>query len=372
MGGAVSIGADLPERLTEDQVKAVCGENYNPHWFQGLQNERHTVALSDLTIVVNSKVEREVLHLYFTYCPTGRMKNSAFYAMCRESKLLTKMDFPIQKAEKIFETVVGEHEAMDVRTISYHTFRHHVIPMIAPLKSWKVDKVMLRLSQCEALIENKTELRKARYDMRVSSNVETVGVTSEDCLEGVGQKLDLGAMFGASQQNAVVKIQSISRQKNCKKEAGRRKEIERAESGEEPIVVKEEDKPDEGDESEVLVKTYYHKLVGPAGEMDKRQFVEFMREGMAIDHDLTTIDCQFIFRKAKATALSPGNTFKDCVVYRKRLLYPAVRILCLSQAALFKGLVTSKFIQGLAAGLVLPKEKLSTPPPAKKPESEKN
>lgn len=135
--------------------------------------------------------------------------------------------------------------------------------------------------------------------------------------------------------------------------------------------MKEEDKPNEGDESEVLVKTYFHKLVGPAGEMDKRQFVDFMRSGLAIDHDLTTIDCQFIFRKAKATALSPGNTFKDCVIHRKRLTYPAMRILCLSQAALFKGLVTSKFIQGLAAGLAHSNEGTSTPPSKKEPVASK-
>ena len=221
------MGANLPDTMSEEDVRTICGDNYNPHWFQALQNEHKTVKSSDLTTLLNSKVEREVLDLYSTYCPTGRMKNSAFFALCRESKLLTKNDFPIQKAEKIFDTVVSEYEAMEVRTISYHTFRHHAIQLIAPLKSWKVEKVLKRLSECEALIENKTELRKARYDMRVSSNVEPLDeVTANDCLEGAGNKLlDIGAMFGISQQNAVVKIQSISRKKNCQKELGRRKEV---------------------------------------------------------------------------------------------------------------------------------------------------
>lgn len=93
--------------------------------------------------------------------------------------------------------------------------------------------------------------------------------------------------------------------------------------------------------------------------MNKKQFVDFIRDGMAIDTDLTTIDCQFIFRKAKATASAPStdkeNAFTDCVVHQKRLTYPAIRILALSQAALFKGLPTSKFIQALAAGLKHPK-----------------
>jgi hypothetical protein len=90
--------------------------------------------------------------------------------------------------------------------------------------------------------------------------------------------------------------------------------------------------------------------------MDRKQFVIFMRQGMAIDHDLATIDCQFIFNKARATALSPGNIFVDCVIHKKRLTYPAVRVMCLTQAALFKALSLSKFIQGLAAGLILPPE----------------
>jgi hypothetical protein len=123
-------------------------------------------------------------------------------------------------------------------------------------------------------------------------------------------------------------------------------------------VVKEDDKPNEGDESEILVKTYFFKAVGPSGEMDKRQFVEFMRDGMALDSDLTTIDCQFIFRKAIASA--PEHSLKECVVHHKRLMYSAVRLLALSQAALFKGMPTSKFIQALAAGLIHPKKPKET------------
>lgn len=128
-------------------------------------------------------------------------------------------------------------------------------------------------------------------------------------------------------------------------------QLRRTESGNEVIVVKEEDKPDEGNESEILVKSYFYNLVGPSGEMNKKQFVSFIRDGKALDSDLTTIDCQFIFRKAKATASAPDNVFKDCIIHQKRLTYPAVRVLALSQAALFKAVPTSKFIQSLAAGL---------------------
>ena len=85
--------------------------------------------------------------------------------------------------------------------------------------------------------------------------------------------------------------------------------------------------------------------------MDKKQFVTFIRDGRALDQDLTTIDCQFIFRKAKATAAAPDSVFKDCLIHQKRLTYTAVRVLALSQAALFKGIPTGKFIQVLAAGL---------------------
>lgn len=91
MGAAVSVGSDLPPTLTETQVKEACGESYNPQWFQALENEQHMVTSEDLTALISSQVEREVLLLYFTYCPTGRMKNSAFFALCRECKLLGKV-----------------------------------------------------------------------------------------------------------------------------------------------------------------------------------------------------------------------------------------------------------------------------------------
>ena len=107
--------------------------------------------------------------------------------------------------------------------------------------------------------------------------------------------------------------------------------------------------PDEGDQSEILLKTYYFKLVGASGEMNKRHFYEFLRNGHALDKELTPYDCQFIFNKALLVAGKADSTFQDCIMPGKCLLYPAVRILALPQVSLFKGMATSKFIQQLAA-----------------------
>lgn len=223
----MSINSTLPPALSEEEVKSICGEVYNPKWFQALQDEFHKVATTDLTSLVNSKMEREVLELFFAYCPSGRMKNSAFYAMCRECKLLSKLDLSIQKAEKAYLGNVAQHENDGIHTISYRTFRYHLLADIAPVKSWKIEKLLKRLAECDALIEEKNILRKARFNMRVSSNVEESleEVTAKDCLEGVENSLNLGSMFGASQQNAVIKIQSISRQKSSQIEAKRLKEV---------------------------------------------------------------------------------------------------------------------------------------------------
>ena len=226
MGASVSVGSNLPPTLTEAQVQEICGDQYNPQWFMALRSEENTVSTEDLITVVKSKVERAVMLLYFTYCPTGRMKNSAFFAMCRESKLLAKADFSIRKAEQLFDTVLGKTEEVETRTISYRTFRFKALPDIASRKSWPINKVLKRLSDCEKLIEEKNELRKARFNVRVSSNVDEIGeVTAEDCLEGVNNSINITSMFNASQQNAVVKIQSITRQKNSKKEVKRRQEV---------------------------------------------------------------------------------------------------------------------------------------------------
>lgn len=224
MGASVSVGSNLPPTLTEAQVKEICGESYNPNWFQAFQDDTHHINSADLTNLISSKVEREVLLLYFTYCPTGRMKNSAFFALCRECKLLGKSDFSIQKAEKIFDANLGKHEKPEVRTICYRTFRYHCLPDIAPIKGWIIDKLLKRLSECEAVIEDKNEIRKARVDVEATQDAAeeyNEKVTSKDCLEGVGKSLNLGSMFGASQHNAVVKIQSISRRKNSQNEAKR-------------------------------------------------------------------------------------------------------------------------------------------------------
>jgi hypothetical protein len=260
MGASVSVASDLPPTLTEEQVQAICGEAYNLHWFQALANEFGIVDTTDLITLVNSKEEREVLLLYFTYCPTGRMKNSAFYALCRECKLLSKADLSIQKAEKVFESNVSKHEALEVRTICYRTFRYHVLPDVAPIKSWTFEKLMKRLSECESQIEEKKELRKARLDVPVSSNVEEVvgKVTAADCLEGVGvqaaQGLGLGAVFGASQHNAVVKIQSISRQKSGQKEAKRLREVSR--------LTERERETDRQTDRQAEIGRHSHSLLG--------------------------------------------------------------------------------------------------------------
>ena len=228
MGASVSIGSDIPPTLTEAQVKEICGESYEQHWFQALQNEQHLVTSKDLTTLVGSKVEREVLLLYFTYCPTGRMKNSAFFALCRECKLLSKSDFSIKKAEKMYDTNVAKHEEPGLRTICYRTFRYHLLLDVAPMKGWVVEKLLKRLSETEALIEDKNSQRKARMDVQATTDVAEKydqQVTSAQVLEGVGNSLNLGSMFGASQHNAVVKIQSLTRQKNSQIEAKRVSEV---------------------------------------------------------------------------------------------------------------------------------------------------
>lgn len=362
MGASVSISPDLPETLSEAQVQKICGDQYNPQYFQALRQEHNQVSTKDLVNLIKSKIEREVLSLYFGYCPTGRMKNSAFFAMCRECKLLAKADFSIRKAEKLFDTVLSKTETIETRTISYRAFRYHALPDLAPMKGWTLEKVLKRLSECETIIEDKNEVRKARMDVRVSSNVEELEniAKEDDVLKGVEKSIDLSSMINASHKNAVLKIQTASRQKSSKKEANRLRELRRVESGEVDVAVKEEDKPDEGDKSEIMLKSYFYKMVGPEGEMSAKEFCDFMRRGNVLDKELTTIDCSFIFKKARATASLPGNAFNDCVVHNKRLMYSAVRILAMPQAALFKGLPTSKFIQALATGLLKSEVSMTT------------
>lgn len=141
---------------------------------------------------------------------------------------LGKSDFSIQKAEKIFDANVAKHEKPGIRTICYRTFRYHALPDVAPVKGWTFDKLLKRLSETEALIEEKNSQRIARMDVHATKDVAEEydeKVAAASVLEGVENSLSLGSMFGASQQNAVVKIQSISRRKSSQTEAKRLSEV---------------------------------------------------------------------------------------------------------------------------------------------------
>lgn len=210
MGSSVS---SLPTSLTEEELKSLCGDEYEQILFDGLKNEEGKVYSTDFAKVAASHEEREVLRLFCTFFPNGIMNDLGFVALCRETKLLNKGIFPSKDAEKLYLKIKREDECPTLRGITYKTWRYQALPDIASCRGMTMESLLQKLSRFDGLIERITQDRKAQQVVQVEVDPES----QVDLLEGTSAATGLGHFFSDVQKNAVLKIQSHARKKDAVK-----------------------------------------------------------------------------------------------------------------------------------------------------------
>ena len=125
MGAAAS---SLPEKLTEQDLKNLCGENYNPVYFKALHDKSSEVS-RDFFIQCSEGHEKEVFELFLHFCPHGDMDSRTFVKLMKDTKSMKKNKFTATDADLIFSKHKTKQGA-GVKALSYCVFRNDMIPDI--------------------------------------------------------------------------------------------------------------------------------------------------------------------------------------------------------------------------------------------------
>lgn len=286
------------------------------------------------------------------------MNEQTFLTLLRDAKILNKGLFSVKDAEKLFFKIKTEHETPLSRGISYKTWRHHALVEISSLKGVEIDRLLLKLSHCESLID---AIVQKREDQRVIEKEPSISAIPQSPPHPANQLGGIRSMFTDAQKDACVKIQTKQRTKTAIIIAQRKKELKslahHSESYTLPTI-------EAGEPAEIALVQLFHHFC-PTGEMSKKDFVAMLQEARLYDHELTLYDAEFIFDRAKTKASAPSSPFPDQVVLNKRLKYGPFRYFMVPGAAEMKKQSVDKFIQVLVNALPIQK-------PAEEPQGRGN
>ena len=221
MGAAASI---TNSTMNEEEVKQICGDNFDSFFFNALKNDENLIFTTDLNRLISSNIELEACRLFLTYSPKNNMNEQTFLTLLRDAKLLNKGLFSIKDAEKLFFKIKTEHENPLSRGISYKTWRHHALVEIASLKGIELEKLLVKLSQCDNLIEALAHKREEQKVIEKNYN-EAKQIVISSPRPTHSSILGIKGVFTDAQQEACLKIQTAQRTKTAIILAQRKKEV---------------------------------------------------------------------------------------------------------------------------------------------------
>lgn len=140
-----SLLQDAPERLDEEDLKNLCGEDFDRTLYLSLQKPDGYVDRNDLLSVTQGE-EQEVYKLYRSYASDeGSISQKSFNSLCRDSKLFSKSGgYAISDSSITFEEAQSS-----ANLVNYDTFRNTMLPAIASKKGVQLQDLVRRLSQVE-------------------------------------------------------------------------------------------------------------------------------------------------------------------------------------------------------------------------------
>lgn len=177
MGAAASLSAaGLPERMSRADVQQLCDNKYTEAQFIEICDSEGFITPQQFVEQVVLEQEEECRRLFVSFCRhdakgrnTEEMDEEHLISFLRHCKLLSKSQFSIHDARKLFHQLIEEkveaHDegAVHVVTeldahggvqrhvyITYHMFRHQLLPVLASKKDVPMDRIMFLLSRCEA------------------------------------------------------------------------------------------------------------------------------------------------------------------------------------------------------------------------------
>ena len=365
MGSGAS--ATLSERLTEDDVRSVCGDSYNFRFFQCLKGEDGLVDRDMFLTIAADRKEQEVALLFLSFCrgENVSMDNNTFVQFCRHGKLFSKKRFNRRHVDtKTQSCAKSDLSATLVFPMSYRSFRFSVIPIIAVISGHEVAELINRLARAElnhpASFHSQSSLGRFEptpmlitTDGAASNGAEQTNPSSE-CESGASEEAaspgDQGDQPKAPEQQssdiqhnkAILALQQAQRERLARNATRQRQELKKLasltleEKAANTFVISCEP------EVEEAVKSLFLKFA-PSGEMSEQDFVRFSYDTELIPYDsvkvdFTSRDARYIFQRTIAMFFDPvHNEHTEGVILGKRITYNVFRGHVLPAAAAKKG-----------------------------------
>ena len=208
MGGAASIN-NLPEVLTEEMCKSICGDYFDPAIFDTHKNAEGTVDRD--SFLKEYSAEKEARRVFLAYCPTGTMDSRTYIKLCRETKMLNKK-FSSGDADLVFTHVSHKHP-----NFTYTVFRHHALVEIAAKKEVDVKTLVKKLEVHDGPVLHATHADQVRFHDDQSTYTGAVA-------QNQNFKNDLN-QAGHPENQAALKLQSRERVRIAKKQTDGLREV---------------------------------------------------------------------------------------------------------------------------------------------------
>lgn len=172
MGATASLATALPENMDETQLHSICQKRFNQALFDENCNENKMLSRERFIELVVLQQENEVKEFFTQFALTREGKKTdqitceQLLGLCMHSKMFSKNRFSSQNCADLFvelsenpenkdrvttEVVMDSNSSIKkIVTIDFHVFRNEFLPSVAGRKQISVDKLVFKLSRCEA------------------------------------------------------------------------------------------------------------------------------------------------------------------------------------------------------------------------------
>lgn len=171
MGATASLMTALPEAMDSQQLQSICQERYSQALFDENCDDNKLVSRERFIELVAKQQENEVKELYLQFCLTRKNKKTdlitceQLLGLCVHCKIFNKAKFNSQDCADEFVKLISEENkdhvtseiVMDsnssikkIVTIDFFLFKNQLLPIIAERKGVDLDKLIFKLSRCEA------------------------------------------------------------------------------------------------------------------------------------------------------------------------------------------------------------------------------
>ena len=145
MGSGVSA---LPERISEEELRRICGSRFRADQYEALKGEDGLVPRDSFLLAVNEGQEKELFDLYMSFCPDGYMDSRTFIKFCKDTKLLNKKKFAHADGDILFQKIKSKSLTAST-TINFQVFRFDLVPEIAQKLGIELSALIFKLSRAD-------------------------------------------------------------------------------------------------------------------------------------------------------------------------------------------------------------------------------